>query len=385
MDQRRVQPFDYGLLPRFKRAELPWIRQIARSLQPWEGKPLNPLGDALTRVLGPWTAQFSGIFAGEREHLAQRWRDRPSVFVLYSMPQGEHAAVLRVDAPVARWMAARAFGASEAACEQSLAPAPWSAVHEGAFAVVCTALARTVAAGGPMALFRVATDSWSHVCDQLDAHQVIALEGTIEGPSVGACWTLLTSARAVTARPRALRTEGVTLLRRMGMLDVPVRLCAARQSIALAEVKSWAEGTVLLMDRGVALDADGTLAGTMELRAGALVCSVQVGGGRVVANAVPSSARAPMSTSSSPDDRTDPSVSPALLETLSCEVELIVARATFSVSEIAAWRPGEVIALGAPMGQPAELRVGGRLFAVGELCSVDGEIGLRITSLTDAG
>jgi flagellar motor switch/type III secretory pathway protein FliN len=37
--------------------------------------------------------------------------------------------------------------------------------------------------------------------------------------------------------------------------------------------------------------------------------------------------------------------------------------------------------LGRPLGGPVELRAGGRLLARGELCDVEGEVGVRVTEV----
>ena len=71
----------------------------------------------------------------------------------------------------------------------------------------------------------------------------------------------------------------------------------------------------------------------------------------------------------------------ALLASVPVEVEVVIARGQFMIGEVAAWRPGEVIALPTRIGEPVEVRAGGRLFARGELCDVEGEVGVRITEL----
>lgn len=71
----------------------------------------------------------------------------------------------------------------------------------------------------------------------------------------------------------------------------------------------------------------------------------------------------------------------ALLSSVPVEVEVVIARGSFAVGEVAAWRPGEVVALPTRVGEPVELRAGGRVIARGELCDVEGEIGVRILTL----
>lgn len=53
-----------------------------------------------------------------------------------------------------------------------------------------------------------------------------------------------------------------------------------------------------------------------------------------------------------------------------------------SLSRLAALAVGEVVTLGRPLGGPYEIRAAGRLIGHGELVDVDGELGVRIVSLT---
>ncbi len=66
---------------------------------------------------------------------------------------------------------------------------------------------------------------------------------------------------------------------------------------------------------------------------------------------------------------------------LTIGVEL--ARFTLTFQELAAIRPGEVVATGRPVGTEVVLRIGDRAVATGELVDVEGEVGVRILRIGD--
>ena len=70
-----------------------------------------------------------------------------------------------------------------------------------------------------------------------------------------------------------------------------------------------------------------------------------------------------------------------MLASLPVEVDVVIARGTFSVGEAAAWRVGEVISFPSRIGDAVVVRAGGRAVGRGELCDVEGEVGVRITEL----
>ena len=54
-------------------------------------------------------------------------------------------------------------------------------------------------------------------------------------------------------------------------------------------------------------------------------------------------------------------------------------------AEVAGLGPGAVLTLGRVGASPVALRVGGEIWAVGELVDVDGELGVRVTSTRRSG
>lgn len=74
-----------------------------------------------------------------------------------------------------------------------------------------------------------------------------------------------------------------------------------------------------------------------------------------------------------------------ILGSVLAEVDLVVrvevASVTLPAGELGGVRPGDVVETSVPLGAPAVLRVAGREVARGELVSVDGKIGVRVTEL----
>jgi flagellar motor switch protein FliN len=63
------------------------------------------------------------------------------------------------------------------------------------------------------------------------------------------------------------------------------------------------------------------------------------------------------------------------------EVTVRLARTTMALAEVLGLRRGEVLSLNQPVGEPVELVAAGRVFATGELVTVDGQLGLRILEI----
>jgi len=73
----------------------------------------------------------------------------------------------------------------------------------------------------------------------------------------------------------------------------------------------------------------------------------------------------------------------ALRAAADAPIELCIelARFTLPLSELSALRAGEVLCTGRAIGELVTLSAGGRAFARGELCEVEGEIGVRVAEL----
>ncbi len=86
------------------------------------------------------------------------------------------------------------------------------------------------------------------------------------------------------------------------------------------------------------------------------------------------------------DDKADPRAAAALDLAGDAPIALSVelARIEVTLSELASWRTGEVIATGRPIGERVTLSVRGRPIARGELVEHEGELGVRILELARA-
>lgn len=69
-----------------------------------------------------------------------------------------------------------------------------------------------------------------------------------------------------------------------------------------------------------------------------------------------------------------------LMEEAELVLEVRVGQARLSVQELASLRVGQVVDLGAPLGQPVSLVAGGEVIGAGELVNVEGRLGVRVTS-----
>lgn len=75
--------------------------------------------------------------------------------------------------------------------------------------------------------------------------------------------------------------------------------------------------------------------------------------------------------------------SEALLRELPVQLTCEIGRVTLSAREVLELRPGAVVPVGRPLAGPVDLTAGGRIIARGELVDVEGEIGVRVTEVTD--
>ena len=63
------------------------------------------------------------------------------------------------------------------------------------------------------------------------------------------------------------------------------------------------------------------------------------------------------------------------------EVKIELGRAQMYANELPKLRPGAVVALDRPAGDPVDVRAGGRLVARGEVIVVDGKLCVRIVEV----
>jgi len=168
---------------------------------------------------------------------------------------------------------------------------------------------------------------------------------------------------------------------------VPVTLCAhaARITLRHSELASLGGGDVVLPDR-CALARDGAgFAGQVWLHAvgsrGGFRCSAR--GNELTIDELDATGDGEMSEGKRIETQALDTGSEALGLAADAPIELCLelARFTLPLAELSALRPGEVLCTGRAIGELVTLSAGGRAFARGELCDVEGEIGVRVTEL----
>lgn len=343
-----------------------------------------PLDERLASVLGGASIEPRFLSVQTRETLAKTYAERPSIFALFTMEAGPCAVA--IDATIARWIAAKCSGLEGAQALRWLAPMPWTAQMEGSFALACILAARALCEPGPPPLFRAATDRWDDVDHALAKGECAVWPAIVRVGECAGGVALIVPATAV----RATRAPQTTLDDRLAGLSVEARLLCARALLARDELEAITPGAVLALGAPLFKIDSHTIGGPMTLSLGPIECAVQVDATAVRCDGPLLSKRTPTmsdgsksAVDSAPQDSsvTTDAGRTAMLSSVPVEVDVVIARGAFAVGEVAAWRPGEVVALPTRVGEPVELRAGGRVIAQGELCDVEGEIGVRILRL----
>ncbi len=92
-------------------------------------------------------------------------------------------------------------------------------------------------------------------------------------------------------------------------------------------------------------------------------------------------------TDSGPDDRTLSTIQPqslAALRALTVHVEVRLGSTGINIGELLALQSGSVLTMDRDVDEPVELLVGEQVIARGELVSVEGEMGVRVTEIVAA-
>lgn len=295
------------------------------------------------------------------------------------------------DAPFALTLAARALGADEESARRSAAARTFTPAHEGALALLCAQAAILACAPSPPPIVRAVTDRLADATEAIASDTLVLWPWRVTvGMDAGEV-SLLLDARALFHTPES--SGNVPHI--AGDLSVAVELIAARDALPATELSALAIGDVLALEGTLSIEMDSaTLSGDMIFAMGEVEVPVTVSGSTVTIAAPARTRRVSVNTDQ--DARTPPeaqseerrhenseqtAVRTELLTTLPVETEVVIARGTFTVGEISSWRVGEVITLHCPIGEPVLVRAGGRSVARGELCNVEGEVGVRITEL----
>ncbi len=191
------------------------------------------------------------------------------------------------------------------------------------------------------------------------------------------------SARALADRLPAPATGRVPAQLR----GVPVALCAcfAHTQLRRGELAALRPGDVVLPERcRLERGADGFVGEAMLHVAGAargarFRCRAR--GAQLVLETLGQDGEAQMTEGKRIQTQEMESSGEALAADAPVELCLALARFTLQLGELSQLRPGEVLSTGRAIGEQALLCAGARVLARGELVDVDGEIGLRITTL----
>lgn len=258
----------------------------------------------------------------------------------------------------------------------------------GATAAVLVACARAASGPAPLRALaagpatRLARDHAAAAGDVVEARLTVSIGEATFDAAVLVPRALVAFAPSPPWDTSRLAALGVTPL---SLMAVASSASASRAEIAsLRPGDVWAPG-----DLALAANAAGRLEGPLVLvapRSEAGLSARLVDGARVV---VGGSERAPWSEPHGrPEDDMDGETADAPLlavEDAPLVVRVEVGTARLSAREWSAVSEGDVLTLDRRLADPVSLRVGGVEIARGELVDVDGELGVRVTSLLRGG
>jgi flagellar motor switch/type III secretory pathway protein FliN len=171
--------------------------------------------------------------------------------------------------------------------------------------------------------------------------------------------------------------KGRVDLSRLGEARIAVPWVAACSTATAAEVDGLQVGDVWVPGDRAWVGGDTTLASGLLAAPGSdRGLPTHVSGGRIVLGAKAVLVFEELSSMSQEESELTQIVG----ETPLC-VRVELGSLEMSAAEWAALRPGDVVESGRRIDEPVVLRVGGREIARGELVDIDGEVGVRITSV----
>lgn len=370
---RNVAPFPLASLPRVARKETLVLRRLARAL---DAAPLERAAADLAPLLG-------GALRIEPVPL-ERWpagamsarADVPLVAIVVGDALAGPAArlALELDADLGGLLVDRALGALDA--EPRLASGPAS---EGERGVLSYVAARALAsAGGRLRVLGVVTATASLAAAVGDGALSAWPARLSIGPVVGWARLWIPDAWSPPAAPPAPT--------RAGALEIELALVAGMATLSARELASLERGDVLVPDELSITRAP--LGGEVSLVAAhggpAFRATLRDEGTLVLGSARPGTAAAlggpPRATVAAAMQTPEP-LGDAVND-VPVEVRVEIGRVIVRVADLAALRPGEILTTGSPVGERVVLRAAGEIVATGELCDVEGELGVRIVALT---
>lgn len=291
-----------------------------------------------------------------------------------------------IDAPFAMTLAARALGSDEDDARRSTGGRAFTPAYEGALAMLCARAAALVCAPSSPPVVRSVTDRVTDITEAIATDSLVLWPWRVTVGLDAGDVNLVLDARTC-SRLNQPTTRSIV---GMGALQIRVELLAARAHLAAHTVAAIAVGDVIALEGAINL-TDDELRGEALLTAGECEIPVMLGVNGIAVASVARARRTGMTNSESKpsaavqpgaDEATRPTaVRGEMLASLPVEVDVVIGHAAFSVGEVSAWRVGEVIPFPSRIGDAVVVRAGGRAIGRGELCDVDGEVGVRITEL----
>jgi flagellar motor switch protein FliM len=364
----RVRPFPLAELPRLLRAQVEAGRVLFSHLPLSLG---SDWADVCRMLGGPVELVLVEAYAAPVRELAAQAR---GARIRLSGAQGRWAMVV-IDPALAPRLARRALGVDGAAPELP-APRPLTVAEEGVLDFLVSALCdgqplRTDGAVSDAALgeisARLSDEAW-----------LLCLSVHVHSPA-GDGWARLIAPQSLRlALPPPRRSE-VLYSRRGRLSDARVQLSIelGRAALSRADLGALAAQDVILFDRIGVRDARG---GPVSLRLGRGSFAARLDGEALV---IVEPFGLNVGATDMEDQGDKAAGGDALLGELPVEVVCELGRVTLTGRELLELRPGAVLPAGRPLAGPVDLTVGGRVVARGELVDVEGEIGVRITQLSE--
>ena len=167
-------------------------------------------------------------------------------------------------------------------------------------------------------------------------------------------------------------------------IELEVVLEGARGTLSAAQVEALEDGDIIILDETWIARGSSGVTGSLRARiAGARRttwwCRMEDGALRL--DRIQPSHEPPMTKGSTMERDASTREALHLAGDAPLEITVELARFTIPLTELAALRPGEIIATGRALGEHVTLRANGRAVGTGELVDVEGEVGVRILRL----
>lgn len=301
----------------------------------------------------------------------------------------QHASLgtvaVMMDLPFALALASRALGASEIEGRRDGASRSFGAAHEGALALLVAQACAIACAPSPPPIVRGVTDRAVDAIAAIGASSLAVWPWRVAVGVDAGHVALVVDERALASQPPVPSTLEAL---RFGDLWVTIELRIARATLAAADVAAIAIGDVVLTDHDAEMLTQGSAVASVSLALGAVEVPARWTGDAIAIEGLPrivtKNERGSDEMSNGKDD-TGPgdgaSMRTDVLAAIPVDVDVVVARSSATIADVNAWRPGEVVAFPVRIGELVEVRAGGRIVARGELCNVEGQLGVRVTEL----